>query len=44
MIYRKEIDGLSALAVIPDVLYHAGFGLFRGGFLGVDVFLWLAVI
>jgi peptidoglycan/LPS O-acetylase OafA/YrhL len=24
------------LAVIPVVLYHAGFGLFRGGRVGVD--------
>ena len=38
MVYRKEIDGLRALAVIPVVLYHAGFELFSGGFLGVDVF------
>ena len=36
--YRREIDGLRAVAVIPVVLYHAGFPGFRGGFLGVDVF------
>lgn len=35
--YRPEIDGLRALAVIPVVLYHAGFG-FPGGYAGVDVF------
>ncbi|HEY1944317.1 MAG TPA: acyltransferase family protein [Roseiarcus sp.] len=36
--YRSEIDGLRAVAVIPVVLYHAGFAGFRGGYLGVDVF------
>jgi peptidoglycan/LPS O-acetylase OafA/YrhL len=36
--YRAEIDGLRALAVIPVVLFHAGFELFSGGFVGVDVF------
>ena len=36
--YRSEIDGLRAIAVIPVVLFHAGFGLFDGGFVGVDVF------
>ena len=36
--YRPEIDGLRALAVIPVILYHAGFDAFRGGFVGVDVF------
>lgn len=38
MRYRKEIDGLRALAVIPVIFYHAGFTLFSGGYIGVDVF------
>lgn len=36
--YRREIDGLRALAVVPVILFHAGFELFSGGFVGVDVF------
>jgi len=36
--YRAEIDGLRAIAVIPVILFHAGFELFGGGFVGVDVF------
>jgi peptidoglycan/LPS O-acetylase OafA/YrhL len=36
--YRREIDGLRALAVIPVILFHAGFQAFSGGFSGVDVF------
>ncbi|MCG8041769.1 MAG: acyltransferase [Candidatus Thiodiazotropha endolucinida] len=36
--YRPEIDGLRALAVIPVILFHAGFSAFSGGFIGVDVF------
>lgn len=38
MKYRPEIDGLRALAVIPIILFHAGFGLMSGGFVGVDIF------
>lgn len=38
MDYRREIDGLRALAVLPVILFHAGFGAFSGGFVGVDVF------
>lgn len=38
MTYRPEIDGLRALAVIPVIFFHAGFGTFSGGFVGVDVF------
>jgi len=41
--YRPEIDGLRAFAVISVIAYHAelyfkGINLFKGGFVGVDVF------
>jgi peptidoglycan/LPS O-acetylase OafA/YrhL len=36
--YRKEIDGLRALAVVPVILFHAGLKGFSGGYVGVDVF------
>jgi len=36
--YRKEIDGLRAIAVVPVILFHAGFQLFSGGYIGVDIF------
>lgn len=38
MKYRAEIDGLRALAVMPVILFHAGFEWFSGGFVGVDIF------
>lgn len=38
MKYRSEIDGLRAIAVVPVILFHAGFEIFSGGFVGVDVF------
>lgn len=47
MNYRKELDGLRCLAVMAVIFYHAGislfgFKLFKGGFLGVDVFFVLS--
>ena len=38
MQYRREVDGLRAVAVIPVILFHAGFAAFAGGYVGVDVF------
>ncbi|RWR29818.1 acyltransferase [Sinirhodobacter populi] len=38
MKYRPEVDGLRTLAVIPVVLFHAGFQRFSGGYAGVDIF------
>jgi len=36
--YRADIDGLRAIAILPVVFFHAGFGFAQGGFVGVDVF------
>lgn len=36
--YRPEVDGLRAVAVMPVILFHAGFSVFSGGFVGVDIF------
>lgn len=38
MKYRSEIDGLRALSVLSVIFFHADFGAFAGGYVGVDVF------
>ena len=38
MIYRHEIDGLRAVAVLSVIFSHAGFDWIPGGFAGVDAF------
>jgi peptidoglycan/LPS O-acetylase OafA/YrhL len=47
MFYRKELDGIRALAVLAVIFYHAelslyGVELFPGGFFGVDIFFVLS--
>ena len=36
--YRRDIDGLRALAILPVVLFHTHVPGFSGGFVGVDIF------
>jgi peptidoglycan/LPS O-acetylase OafA/YrhL len=36
--YRKDIDGLRAVAILAVVLYHYGVLNVSGGFVGVDIF------
>lgn len=38
MKHRTDIDGLRAIAVLPVILFHAGYAWLPGGFVGVDVF------
>ncbi len=36
--YRRDIDGLRALAILLVIIFHAYPKFLRGGFIGVDIF------
>ena len=36
--YRPDVDGLRAVAVLGVICFHLDWPLFRGGYVGVDVF------
>ncbi|MGR3781313.1 MAG: acyltransferase family protein [Albimonas sp.] len=36
--YRRDVDGLRSIAVVPVILFHAGLPGVGGGYVGVDVF------
>ncbi len=38
MDYRRDIDGLRAIAVMGVIFHHAGVALISGGYAGVDIF------
>lgn len=38
MQYRKDVDGIRAVAIATILLFHAGVTALPGGFIGVDVF------
>ncbi len=38
MKYRREIDGLRAVALLPVLLFHVDNQFLKGGYIGVDIF------
>ena len=37
-VFRPDVEGLRAVAILVVVLYHAGVRQLSGGYIGVDVF------
>ena len=42
MSYRKELDGVRAIAVLSVILFHVGYPDMTGGYIGVDIFFVLS--
>ena len=40
--YKKELDGIRAIALLMVIFYHYGFSIAKGGYLGVDIFFVLS--
>ena len=40
--YIPSFDGIRAIAVILTLLLHASYGVFKGGWIGVDLFFMLS--
>ncbi len=38
MNYRPDIDGLRAISVLAVIIFHSGFTILSGGYVGVDIF------
>lgn len=36
--YRRDLDGIRAIAVLLVLFFHVDFSLFKAGFIGVDIF------
>lgn len=42
MQHKLYIDGIRGIAVLAVIFFHANYSLFKGGFLGVDIFFVLS--
>ena len=40
--YAPELDGLRGIAILAVMLFHTEMSIFKGGFIGVDIFFVLS--